>query len=109
MNFPPFFPQADVRVGDMILACNTETFLGIGMDDAMRVLKESTGNVRILCVSPNEETEARKAKKEEEKKEKPKEEEKKKEATPKKEGGCPFSRFAGEKLISFFHFIFLNL
>ena len=43
----------------MILACNTESFLGITYDEATVVLKQATGNVRLLVISPTEEVEKR--------------------------------------------------
>ena len=54
VTYDPYF-QAKLNVGDMILACNTESFLGISYDDATVVLKQATGNVRLLVISPTEE------------------------------------------------------
>lgn len=44
-----------MKVGDMILATNTESFLGISYDDAAMILKQVTGTVRILVVNPTDE------------------------------------------------------
>ncbi len=48
-------PQALLKVGDMLLACNTESFLSIGHEEATLILKQSTGNVRLLAVTPSDE------------------------------------------------------
>ena len=47
--------QASLKVGDMILAVNTESFLDITYDEAALILKQVTGNVRILVVNPKDE------------------------------------------------------
>ena len=47
--------QASLKVGDMILAMNTESFLDITYDEAALILKQVTGNVRILVVNPKDE------------------------------------------------------
>ena len=41
----------------MILAVNTESFLDITYDEAALILKQVTGNVRILVVNPKDEEE----------------------------------------------------
>jgi len=51
--------SAGLKVGDMILAVNTESFLSISHDEATAVLKQLTGKVRMLVVSPKEEQECR--------------------------------------------------
>jgi len=47
--------KASLKVGDMILAVNTESFLDITYDEAALILKQVTGNVRILVVNPKDE------------------------------------------------------
>lgn len=39
----------------MILAINTETFLGINYDEAVSIIKSLGGNVKMLVTSPREE------------------------------------------------------
>ncbi len=46
-----------MRVGDMILACNTESFLNLSHAQATAILKQMTGVVRFLVVNPNDEAE----------------------------------------------------
>ena len=41
----------------MILAVNTESFLDITYDEAALILKQVTGNVRILVLNPKDEEE----------------------------------------------------
>merc|ERR1712001_493427 len=47
--------KAKLKVGDMILAVNTESFLDITYDEAALILKQVTGIVRILVVNPKDE------------------------------------------------------
>ena len=47
--------QSGLKVGDMILAINTETFLGISYDEAVAIIKSLGGNVKMLVTSPREE------------------------------------------------------
>ena len=46
-------------MGDLVLACNTESFLGITHAEATGFLKQMTGVVRFLVVNPHDETEKR--------------------------------------------------
>jgi C-terminal processing protease CtpA/Prc len=50
--------KAKLKVGDMLLAVNTESFLTINYDEAALILKQVTGNIRLLVVNPNDEIEA---------------------------------------------------
>ncbi len=43
----------------MILACNTESFLTVNLEEAKLILKQSTGNVKLLVDNPKEEVQAR--------------------------------------------------
>ncbi len=43
----------------MLLACNTESFLTVNLEEAKFILKQSTGNVRLLVDNPKEEVQAR--------------------------------------------------
>merc|ERR1719410_1686749 len=45
----------------MILAINTETFLGISYDEAVGIIKSLGGNVKMLVTSPREEEEGKTA------------------------------------------------
>ena len=47
--------QSGLKVGDMILAINTETFIGINYDEAVVIIKSLGGNVKMLVTSPREE------------------------------------------------------
>ena len=47
--------QSGLKVGDMILAINTETFIGINYDEAVAIIKSLGGNVKMLVTSPREE------------------------------------------------------
>jgi len=47
--------HSGLKVGDMILAINTETFLGINYDEAVSIIKSLGGNVKMLVTSPREE------------------------------------------------------
>ena len=49
------FLQSGLKVGDMILAINTETFIGINYDEAVAIIKSLGGNVKMLVTSPREE------------------------------------------------------
>jgi len=54
--------HAGLKVGDMILAINTETFLNISYDMAVSVIKSLGGNVKMLVTNPKEEEEGPKTK-----------------------------------------------
>ena len=45
----------------MILAINTETFVGISYDEAVNIIKSLGGNVKMLVTSPREEEEGKTA------------------------------------------------
>ena len=47
--------QSGLKVGDMILAINTETFIGINYDEAVAIIKSLGGKVKMLVTSPREE------------------------------------------------------
>ena len=49
------FLQSGLKVGDMILAINTETFIGINYDEAVAIIKSLGGKVKMLVTSPREE------------------------------------------------------
>ena len=54
-----FFFQSGLKVGDMLLAINTETFLAISYDDAVGIIKSLGGNVKMLVTNPKEEDAAK--------------------------------------------------
>lgn len=47
--------HSGLKVGDMILAINTETFLNISYDEAVAIIKSLGGNVKMLVTNPKEE------------------------------------------------------
>jgi len=47
--------HSGLKVGDMILAINTETFLMISYDEAVSIIKSLGGNVKMLVTNPKEE------------------------------------------------------
>merc|ERR1719397_998325 len=49
--------HSGLKVGDMILAINTATFLQISYDEAVSIIKSLGGNVKMLVTNPKEEEE----------------------------------------------------
>jgi hypothetical protein len=53
------FFQTNIRLSDMILAVNNESFVSISYNDAKAALKGVVGRVSLLVISPAEEVAAR--------------------------------------------------
>merc|ERR550519_1615094 len=51
--------HSGLKVGDMILAINTSTFLQISYDEAVSIIKSLGGNVKMLVTNPKEEEETK--------------------------------------------------